>query len=44
MPVNKSVLGILNPVTSEQEKYLSSQRRSAELVQAVTGGQGIIQF
>ena len=31
-------LGLLNPVTSSQENYLSSQRGSAELVRAVTGG------
>ena len=39
MPVNKSGLGILNPVTSSQEKYLSSTRGSAELVRVVTGGE-----
>ena len=38
MPVKKSELGLLNTVTSSQEKYLSYQRGSAELVQAVTGG------
>ena len=38
MTVKKSGLGILNPVMSAQEKYLSSQRGSAELVRAVTGG------
>ena len=38
MPVKKSGLGLLNPVTSAQDKYLISQRGSAELVRAVTGG------
>ena len=38
MMVNKSELGLLNLVTSAQEKYLRSQRGSAELVWAVTGG------
>ena len=37
MPVKKDVLGPLNPVTSANEKYLSSQRGSAELIQSVTG-------
>ena len=38
MPVKKSRLGLLNPVTSAKEKYLSSQRGSAELIRAMTGG------
>ena len=38
MPVNKSGLGLLNPVTSSQYKYLSSLWGSAELARAVTGG------
>ena len=38
--VSKAVLELLNPVTSGQEKYLSSTRGSAELIQAVTGGGG----
>ena len=38
MTVRKSGLGLLNPVTSAQEKYLISTGGSAELVQAVTGG------
>ena len=38
MPVKKDRLGFLNPVTSDQEKYLSSTRGSAELLRAVTGG------
>ena len=38
MPVKKSVLGLLNPVTSAQEKYLNSQRGSAEFVWTVTEG------
>ena len=41
MPVNKSGLGILNPVISEQEKYLITQRRSAELVWDMAGGGGL---
>ena len=38
IPVNKSGLGLLNPVMSEQEKYLSSQQGSAELVQSMNRG------
>ena len=38
MPVKKYGLGLMNPVTSAHEKYLSSQRGSAELVRDVTGG------
>ena len=38
MPDKKAGLGILNPVTSAQEKYLGSTRGSVELVRAVTGG------
>ena len=38
MPVKKYVLGLLNPVMSEQGKYLSSLRGIIELVQAVMGG------
>ena len=38
MSVNKYVMVLLNPLTSAQEKYLSSQRGIAELVRAVTGG------
>ena len=38
MLVKKAGLGLLNSVTSDREKYLSSTRGSAELVQAVTGG------
>ena len=38
MLVKKSVLGLLNQVAPAQEKYLSSQRGSAELIQAVMGG------
>ena len=38
IPVKKSGLGLLNPLTSAQEKYLISQRGSVELVWAVTGG------
>ena len=43
MPVKKAGLGLLNPVTSAQDKYLSSQRGSTELVRAVAGGVGFIQ-
>ena len=38
MLVDKSGLGILNPVMSAKEKYLSSQRENAKLIQSVTGG------
>ena len=38
MPVKKSGLGLLNPVTSSKEKYLRSQRGSAEIVWGVTRG------
>ena len=38
-PVKKSGQGLLNPVTSSQEKYLRYQWGSAELVWAVTGGE-----
>ena len=38
MTVKKSGLVILNPVTPANKKCLSSQRESAELIWAVTGG------
>ena len=38
MPIRKAGMWLLNPVTSEQEKYLRSTRGSAELTQALTGG------
>ena len=38
MPVKKSGLGLLNPVTSAKDEYLSSQRGSVELIKAVAGG------
>ena len=38
MPVKKSGLGFLNPVTSAQENYLSYTQGSAELVRAGNGG------
>ena len=38
IPVKKSVQGLLNPVALAKEKYLSYQRGSAELIQAVTRG------
>ena len=39
MTVKKAGPGLLNPVTSSQEKYLSSTRGSTELVRAMTGGE-----
>ena len=38
MTVKISGLGLLNPVTSTQDKYLRSQRGSVELIRAGTGG------
>ena len=38
IPVKKSVLGIMNPVTSVNYKYLSLQRTRTELIQYMTGG------
>ena len=38
MTAKKAGLGLLNPVTSDQETYLRSTRGSAELVRAVAGG------
>ena len=38
MPVKKYGLGLLNTVTPDKEKYLSSQRRSGELIRDVTEG------
>ena len=38
MSVKKYVLGLLNPVMSEQGKYLISLRGIIELVRAVMGG------
>ena len=37
MPVSKSRLGVLNPVTSENNKYPGSQWERAELIRDVTG-------
>ena len=37
MPSKKFGLVILNPATPEKDKYLSSQRASAELIWAMTG-------
>ena len=34
----KSVLGLLNPVTSVKNKHLSSQRTRVEIIGVVTGG------
>ena len=36
MPVNKSGLCLLNPVTSMNEKYLCFQHTSTDFIQAVT--------
>ena len=36
--VKKSRLGVLNPLTSSQEKYLSYMWGSADLIRSVTGG------
>ena len=41
MPVRRAGLGLMNPVTSDQEKYLSSTRGSTNLIWAVTGGGGL---
>ena len=38
IPAKKARLGLLNPVTPENKKYLRSQRGSVELVRAMTGG------
>ena len=38
MQIKVSEIGLLNPVTSEKDKHLSSQQGSAELIKAVTGG------
>ena len=38
MTVKKSLLELLNPLTSSHKKYLISQRGSTELIWAVTGG------
>ena len=38
MSVKKYGLGLLNPMIPEKERYLSSQRESAELIWAVIGG------
>ena len=40
IPVKKSGMRLMNPVTSSQENYLISTRGSKELVRAVTGGGG----
>ena len=38
MPIKVTVLGLLNPVTSEKEKYLISKRGITKLIWEVTGG------
>ena len=43
MPVKKSGLGLLNPVTPAKEKCLSSQMGSAELIRGVRGVRSILQ-
>ena len=40
MSVSKDSLGLLNPVTSNQDKYLRSTQGSKEVVRAVMGGGG----
>ena len=37
-PVKKSGLGLRNPMTSANDKYLSYQRTNKEFIRAVTGG------
>ena len=44
MLVRKAGLGLLNPVTSVQDKYLSSTQGSAELILAVAGGGGFCNY
>ena len=38
MPINMDGLGLINTVTSENNKYPRSQRGRAELIRAMTGG------
>ena len=38
IPEKKSGSGLLNPVTSEKDKYLISQRATTELIRYLTGG------
>ena len=38
IPIEVDGLGLLNPVMSEKEKYLSSQRGREELIRVMTGG------
>ena len=38
MPVKKTGLGLLNPVKSAKEKYLSLQRTGVGIIRAVTEG------
>ena len=38
MPVKKAGLGLLNPATSVNHKYLSLQHARTELIRAVMGG------
>ena len=38
MPVKKYGLGLLNPVTPVNDKYLSYKREIKELIYAVAGG------
>ena len=37
MPVKKSGLGLLNTITSADEKYLSLRLKSTDLIRAMTG-------
>ena len=44
IPIKVAGIGLLNPVTSAKEKYLSSHLGSADLFRAVVGGRGILQY
>ena len=43
MTIEKYRLGIMNPVTSEKEKYLIFHQSSTELIRDVTVGGGVIE-
>ena len=43
IPVKKIVLGILNPVSSENEKYLCSHLSRADFIRAVMG-EGVFSY
>ena len=38
IPINMAVMGLLSPVTSAKDNYLSYQWGSIEIIQAVIGG------